>query len=303
MNMKALVLSQPGRDVVMLMSTVIVDNQMQRQTARSFSIELAQELQILLMPVAGQAGTNHCAVQHIEGGKESSGAVSLIVMRRRAAATFLHWQSRLSSFQSLNLALFVHAQNERFFGRIQVQAHYVRQLFYKVLVTRQLESAAAVRLQSVGIPDALHRSRTDSMRSRHRAHAPMGRRFGSSVQSRLDNLFNLRSLDAIWSAPSRSIIDQRRRSALQKTVTPKNHRRPTRLQLTRDLIIRNTAGSQQHDARSKHHFLRTVASPDPSLQGLSLIACNRQRCRGFPHNAPQFSSAASYCKAICETLH
>ena len=71
MDMKAFVLSQPGSDVVMLMGTVIVDNQMQRQAARGFSIQLAQELQILLMAVAWQALANHRAVQHIEGGKRA----------------------------------------------------------------------------------------------------------------------------------------------------------------------------------------------------------------------------------------
>ena len=71
MDVKTLVLSQPRSDVVMFMGTVIVDNQMHGQTARGFSIQLAQELQVLLMTVAGQALTNHRAVQHIEGGKKT----------------------------------------------------------------------------------------------------------------------------------------------------------------------------------------------------------------------------------------
>src|SRR6202521_5819649 len=185
MHMKARMLDQPLGNVVMLMGAVIVQYQMQVQAAGDLSIKFAQELQILLMSMTGHTRTDHGAVQYVEGGKESRRAVPLIVVGHGAATTLLNRQPWLRSFQSLNLALLIHTQHQRFIRWIQVQAHHIVKLFDELLIFRQLEGPGAMWLQPVGIPDTLHRRRTDSVHLRHRSHTPMSRRFGSRMQSSL----------------------------------------------------------------------------------------------------------------------
>src|SRR6267154_5764231 len=112
--MKARMLDQPLGDVVMLMGAVIVQYQMQVQAAGDLSIKLAKKLQIFLMSMTRHTRPDHGAVQNVEGGKESRGAVSFIVMRHGAATALLNRQPWLRSFQRLNLAFFIHTQHQRF---------------------------------------------------------------------------------------------------------------------------------------------------------------------------------------------
>ena len=55
MQMEAWVLGEPGVDVGVLVGLVVVDDQVQLELARELAVESAQELQELLVAVAGQA--------------------------------------------------------------------------------------------------------------------------------------------------------------------------------------------------------------------------------------------------------
>src|SRR6266446_770940 len=303
MHMKARMLDQPLGNVVMLMGAVIVQYQVQVQTAGDLSIKLAQELQIFLMSMTRHTRTDHGAVQHVESGKESRRAVPLIVVRHGAATTLLNRQPWLRSFQSLNLALLIHTQYQRFIGWIQVQAHHVVKLFDELFIFRELEVAAAMWLQPIGVPNTLDRRRTDAVHLRHCPHTPMCRRFGSRMQSCLHDFLDLGGRDLPGTTPTRSIINQRRRACIRETVAPQNHCGSTCFQFLSDPIVGHASGCCQHDSRTENYFLRTVTSSDPGLQNLPLLFGNCQCFTGIPHGDPQHTAVESHCKDIYETLH
>ncbi len=157
--------------------------------------------------------TNHRAVEHVEGGKQRCRAMPLVVVGHGAATTFLHGQTRLRSFQCLNLAFFINAQHQGFIGRIQVQAHNIVEFFNKPLIFGKFERAGAMWLQSICIPDPMDRGRTDAMQLRHRPHTPMGRRFGSRMQSSFHDFLNLGRCNLFRATAARRIINQHMRSA------------------------------------------------------------------------------------------
>ena len=68
-----------------------------------------------------------------------------------------HRQHRLRAFERLNLAFFIHAQNHRIFRRMQVQTYNIPYFLYKKWIGRELEMFLSVRLQSKGLPNAVHR--------------------------------------------------------------------------------------------------------------------------------------------------
>ena len=185
MDMKPRMLGQPIRDLVMLMWAVIVYHQVQLQSTGCGSIKLAQELQIFLMSMTGHTLTDNRAVQDVEGRKESRRPVPLIVVSHRAATTLLKRETRLRSLQGLNLTFLIHAQHQRFMRRIQIQAHHIVEFFDKLFIFRQLEGAAAMRLQSIRVPNTLDRRGANAMSFGHGPHAPMSRRFGSRMQRSL----------------------------------------------------------------------------------------------------------------------
>src|SRR6266545_4889147 len=287
----------------MFMGTVVVYHQMQVQAMGKLSIKLAEKLDIFLMSMTRHTLADDGAVQHIEGGKQGCRAVSFVVMGHGAATTFFHGQPRLRSLQSLNLTLLIHAQDQGFIGRIQVQAHYIVKLFDELFISGKLEGPVSMWLQPIGVPDPLDRGRTDAMQLRHRSHTPMSRRFGSCMQSSLHYFLNLGCRDLLGPTAPRSIIDQGRRASFAEAVAPQNHRRSAGLQLKRDLPIRSSVGRRQNNLRAENNFLRTVTSTDPGLQNLPLLFGNCQCFTGIPHSDSQLTSPESYCKDISETLH
>ena len=77
---------------------------------------------------------DHFAVENIECGEQSSCAMALIIVRLTLRQAWAQRQNGSSAVQSLNLALFIHAQYQGTFGRIQIQANDVPDLFFKVRI-------------------------------------------------------------------------------------------------------------------------------------------------------------------------
>ena len=96
---------------------------------------LAQELEPLDVAVPLLTLPDHCPIQHIECGKQSGCAMTLVIMSHDLCPPLLQWETRLSPVQSLHLTLFVTRQYQRIFGWIHVQADDVLQLFDKLRIT------------------------------------------------------------------------------------------------------------------------------------------------------------------------
>src|ERR1044071_5911928 len=72
---------EPCPRLGMLMRSVIVEDHMNDPADRDLGLDRVQEPDEFLVPVALHAATNDLAVEHVEGGEQGCGAVSLIVMR------------------------------------------------------------------------------------------------------------------------------------------------------------------------------------------------------------------------------
>ena len=81
------------------MRGVIVDDQMHFARGRGLAVDLVEEADELLMPVAAHALADDLAVEDVERGEQSGRAVPLIIMSRRAAAAALHRQPRLGAVE------------------------------------------------------------------------------------------------------------------------------------------------------------------------------------------------------------
>ena len=103
---------QPGPDLGMLVRCIVVGDGVDQFARRDTGLDGVEEPNELLMPVTLHAAPDHPAVQYIEGGEQGRGAVALVVMRHRAAATLLHGQAWLSAVQRLDLALFIDRQHD-----------------------------------------------------------------------------------------------------------------------------------------------------------------------------------------------
>ena len=62
------------------MGAVVVEDQVKVAVSAELAVELAQEVKEFLVPVPRQAGAEDFALQQVEGGKEGSGAVALVVI-------------------------------------------------------------------------------------------------------------------------------------------------------------------------------------------------------------------------------
>lgn|GEM_PF-5698287 len=105
--------------------------------------------------------------------KKARGAIAFVVVCHRSATSFLHWQTRLHTIQSLDLRFFIHTQHHSLVRRVQIDAYNVGQLFHKPLVLGQLEGLHAVRLQAVGIPNPMHGSMANTLDLSHRPCRPV----------------------------------------------------------------------------------------------------------------------------------
>src|SRR5712691_6316674 len=106
-KVEPLVPLQPGLDLGMLVRGVVVDDQVEFPAGRGLAIDLVEETDEFLMPMAGHALADDAALQHVERGEQRRRAVALIVVRHRPAAALLHRQPWLGAVERLDLRLLV----------------------------------------------------------------------------------------------------------------------------------------------------------------------------------------------------
>jgi hypothetical protein len=71
------------------------------------AVDLVEEADEFLMPVAAHTLSDDPALQHVERGKQCRGTIPLVVVRHRSAAALLHRQVGLGAVERLDLRLFV----------------------------------------------------------------------------------------------------------------------------------------------------------------------------------------------------
>src|ERR1019366_6747859 len=118
-------------EVGVVVGRVVVKDQVDLQALGDLAIDRPQELQELDVAVTRKALTDHRPGQDIQRGEQRRGPVALVVMSHRAGPARLDRQRRLGAVQRLDLALLVHAKDDRVLRRVQIQADDIDELLLK----------------------------------------------------------------------------------------------------------------------------------------------------------------------------
>jgi len=240
---------QPCLDLRMAVGGVVVGNAVDVQFGGHSLVDLAQEGEEFLVPVARLACRQHRTVEDVEGGKQGGGAVALVVVGDPLDIAQPHGQHGLRALQRLALTLLVHADHHGVVRRAQVQADDIAQFFDEERVIGELEAFGAVRLQAKELEIARNAALGDARLGSHRAHAPVRRAVGRlGVQRRLDQLRHALVVDR--AGPARpNIVVQPSHAPLDESRAPLPHRGLGHLQALGDGAIGLALGAAQDDAR------------------------------------------------------
>ncbi len=156
-----------------LVGPVVVQHQVDLPALGRAGLNAVQKRDEFAVPVPRLAGTNHFASQNVEGGKQRSRSVPPVVMCLTFGNARPERQNRLRTVQGLDLAFLIHAEYQGFIRRVQVQAHDVPHFGYELRIGAELERLGPMRLQTIGLPDAVHGRMTHPLGLRHGPHAPL----------------------------------------------------------------------------------------------------------------------------------
>ena len=149
-----LVACQPRQNGWMLVSGVIVENDMDRLSSRKLGVDGVEEAYELLVAVALHAAADHLALQHVQRRKECGRSVALVIVGLGSSAALLHGKAGLGAVQRLDLALLVEQKNDGMGRRIDIEPYHIAQLLHEPRVIGELELFDPVRLKAMRAPDA-----------------------------------------------------------------------------------------------------------------------------------------------------
>src|SRR5258708_19635060 len=109
------------------------------------------------MPVTRPALCQHFALRRVQCGEQRRSPMASVIVGHALDVAKPHRQHRLRTFERLNLALFIHAQNHCIFWGIQVQPYNIPYFLYEKWIGRELEMFLSVWLYPESLPDAVHR--------------------------------------------------------------------------------------------------------------------------------------------------
>ena len=173
-HMEPLVPLEPDPDAGMLVCGVVVGDQVHIKVLRRLGFDAAQEPEPFLMAMSLHTLADHPAGGDIECCEQRRCPMAFVVVRHGAASAFLDRQAGLRSVQRLDLAFFVDREHQCLVRRVEIEADNILYFLDEALVIRQLESLHQMRLEFVGLPDALHAGVAEVSRARHLADAPVG---------------------------------------------------------------------------------------------------------------------------------
>ena len=290
----------PGLDLGVLVRRVVVDDQVQGQPVGHLAVDVLEKLQPLSVRVAHRGAADDLAVEIGQRSEQRDRAMAPVVMRLGSAIAPHDGKARLGALQRLTLALLVATQHQAPLRRVQVQAHHVPELLLEVAVVGQFEGARHVRLDVVGMPQALHRVLGHAGGARHAAHRParpVRRRLAHTANNPLANL----RVDTRLAPPARGVREAGQ-PRLAKTALPLDDHRAADAQLPSRGRLADAGGPAKHDRGSLMIPLRRGRPLHHRFQCTALGWRKTQGGRGARHDA-HHSRAGSICQLILETVH
>jgi len=93
----------------------------------------------MTVPVVAHA--DHGAIQRAHGREQGGGSVALVVVGHGSAASLLQRKTGLCTVQRLDLALFIGAQHDGVFRRVEIETNDGLQFLGELGIVADLESA------------------------------------------------------------------------------------------------------------------------------------------------------------------
>ena len=110
--MPARPLSEPLADPRRLVRGVVVEDHMDGLVGWHLALDAVQEADELLMAMALHVLSDDRAVEHVEGGEQGGGAVTLVVVGDALDVAEPHGKQGLGAFEGLDLALLIDAEDD-----------------------------------------------------------------------------------------------------------------------------------------------------------------------------------------------
>jgi hypothetical protein len=112
---------EPAPDLEVLVRCVVVDDEMEVERLRYRRLNVAQELQELLVTMPTPALGEHATRGDVERGEQCRGPVADVVVRDSFDVAESQRQQGLRAVEGLDLALLVDAQNNGMVGRVEIE--------------------------------------------------------------------------------------------------------------------------------------------------------------------------------------
>ena len=278
---------------------VVVDDGVDDLAGRDCGLDLVQEADELLMPVALHAAADHRPVQDVERGEQGGRAVALVVVGHGSGAALLDRQSGLCAVQGLDLALLVHRQNHGVSGRIDVEPDHVGELLDEPGVLRQLKGPHPVGRKAVGFPDALDADHADPCDFGHGAGRPVCRLARRVGQGQLDHLGHGLGWQRRLARLAGLVAKKAVYAFAHEALLPAPDRGLGQPRAAHDLVRAQAVSRRDQRLGARHVLLRTVGVADDRLKLTAILrrdgngdpcphtqSMNRFGPSGIPLNGP-----------------
>ena len=292
---------EPYPNSRMLVRGVVVENDVDVELGRDGPLDLTEESQEFLMPMARHAFVEDLASGHVQSSEEGRGTVTFVVMRHRSSTPFLQGQARLGAVQGLDLALLVESEDHGPLRGVDVEAHHITELLDELGIRGQLEVVDAVRLKAMSLPDTRYRGRMHAYFLGHETATPV-RRVSRLVLERLANdlSFVLRS-DLLWPTRARSILEQGLDPVRLIAIEPLRNRGPGYTHRSTDRRPRKPLCGGKDDLGPLNHALRRGPFVHQLLQTPALSATQPNPTNWQSH-ADNLPHGIHYARDLCYTI-
>lgn len=282
-EVKARMGREPLLDPWVAVSAVVVQDKMEVNRLGELPIQPSQEGKELLMTVARCAGAEHGPLSDVEGGEQAGGAVSLVVVSHRLAASAHHRKCWLSAVQCLNLGLLVHAEDNGLVGRVEVESNYVSELLQELLVGREFVRPDAMRLKIVSVPDSVYGLMAYAHQLGHAAGTPVCLALRRGPKGGIHHSCHIVGRNrALASSPGRDLGEGVGASS-GKPLTPKQYGRAGCPKIGGNTMVGMPVRGGQDDLRTKHKALRRVVGSNPGHEGRAVGIGEINRRSFGPH--------------------
>jgi hypothetical protein len=275
MQMEARIALEPAHNRGGLVRGVVVQHQMHLPAGRNACVYGLEEMQELLMSVAGMALADDLAGLDIEGRKQRNRSVPEVIVRGPLRPAGRQRQQRLGALQGLALALLVDAQHERVIRRIEVKADHVANLVDEERIGGKLERFLPMGFKAECSPDPMNSVVGQSEALAERAGAPLRRVLWLALQCDGNNSLHVSVGDRARGTAAHRVV-QSGKSVSNESFPPFAYGLHRHSFLGRDGHVRKAIGASKHDARTKRQSLRTLAPRRQRGQPRSLVIVQNQ---------------------------